>query len=170
MTDLAFGAAAISSTGAVSGAVSLPLPPIVGRLSDRLGRKRFLILGYLASVAGFLVLTRSAELWHFWLAGALAAIAGVIASSVGQALVVDLVPPQSVGRGMSLFDASLWVGAMMGFTAAGYGVATSGVTSTFIVAALLSLIATAPVIAIRQPASGEKSVTLPLRADGPDSP
>jgi MFS family permease len=169
MADLAFGAAAISSIGAVSGAVSLPLPPIIGRLSDRLGRKRFLILGYLASVAGFLVLTCSAELWHFWLAGALAAIAAVIAGSVGRALVVDLVPPGSVGRGMSLFVASLWVGAIMGFTAASYGVEAFGITSTFIVAALLSLIATALIIAMQPRPPREQSATVALRAHGPDS-
>ena len=48
MSELGFEAAAISSTVAVTGAVVLPLPPPLGWLSDRLGRKRFLALSPVA--------------------------------------------------------------------------------------------------------------------------
>ena len=54
MNDLGFGATAISSAGAIGGAATLPLPPLVGWLSDRVGRKQFLILGYLAGMVGLL--------------------------------------------------------------------------------------------------------------------
>lgn len=169
MNNLGFAVAAISSTGAVGGAVTLPLPPIIGWLSDRLGRKRFLILGYLAAVGGLLILARSASLWHFWVAACVLSVAGVVATSVGQALVTDLVPPAALGRGMSLFDASMWVGAIIGFAAAGNVAEAFGVTSAFLAGAVLSLIATGLIILIRQPAPDARSSTAPAGADPPDA-
>jgi MFS family permease len=66
MDALGFAAAAISIVGAISSAIALPLPPLIGQLSDRLGRKRFLILCYLVSAVGLVTLALSSSLWHFW--------------------------------------------------------------------------------------------------------
>jgi len=65
MKDLGFSAAAISSTGAVGGAVALPLGLLSGVVSDRLGRKGLLALGFLASALGLGLLGFAASLWHF---------------------------------------------------------------------------------------------------------
>jgi DHA1 family multidrug resistance protein-like MFS transporter len=160
MNSLGFSLAAITSVIAVNGAVSLPLPPIVGRLSDRLGRKRLLTLGYLAGAAGRAVLAWAASLWHFWAAAAMGAVAGA-SSSVGQAMATDLVPPESLGWGMSLFHSSMWVGAIVGFTATGYAVEVLGAAATFWAGAVLSLIAACALIPI-----GERSPTENKAATG----
>jgi len=70
MNELGFVAAAISSTGAMSGAITLPLPPLLGWLSDRVDRKRLMALCYLTGTVGLLALTVSGSLWHFWAAAA----------------------------------------------------------------------------------------------------
>jgi DHA1 family multidrug resistance protein-like MFS transporter len=148
MRDLGFPLAAITSVTAVTGAISLPLQPIVGRLSDRMGRKKLLTLGYVAGAAGRALLAWAASLWHFWAAAAMGAVAGA-SSSVGQAMATDLVRPESLGRGMSLFQCSMWVGAVLGFTATGYAVEVLGAQATFLAGAVLSLVAACAVIPIR---------------------
>jgi DHA1 family multidrug resistance protein-like MFS transporter len=148
MNHLGFPLAAITSVTAVTGAVSLPLQPIIGRLSDRLGRKRLLTVGYVTGAAGRSILAWATSLWHFWAAAAMGSVAGA-ANSVGQAMATDLVPPESLGRGMSLFHSSMWVGAILGFTATGYAVEALGAPATFLAGAVLSLVAACVVIPIR---------------------
>jgi MFS family permease len=149
MNDLGFSAAAISSTGAISGAVTLPLPPLLGWLSDRVGRKRLMALCYLAGTVGLLALAVSVSLWHFWVVISLMNILSSV-GSVGSAMVTDLVPQGSLGRGMSLFTAMTWVGGIIGFAGTGYAVQNLGMTSTFVMGAFLPLIAIVLLIPIRQ--------------------
>jgi MFS family permease len=150
MNDLGFSAAAISSTTAISGAVALPLPPLIGWLSDRVGRKRLLAVCYLAGTAGLLVLPASVSLWHFWVAMSLMRVSSNVSRGVGSALATDLAPQEALGRGMSLFSAMLWVGAVIGFASTGYAVQNLGTTPTFVIGASLSLIAVLLLILIRQ--------------------
>lgn len=149
MNELGFGATAISSTQAISGATTLPLPVILGLLSDRLGRKPALVLSYLAGMAGLLVLAMASSFWHFALAASLATALSA-SNAVGSALTRDLIPKEAIGRGMAAFNATTWAGGIVGFAGAGYAVRSLGVSTTFISAALLPLLAIALLIPIRE--------------------
>jgi MFS family permease len=156
MTDLGFGAAALSSTGAIGGVIALPFPLLVGWLSDRLGRKQFLALSFLAGMGGLLALIASTCLWHFWAASLLFTLS-FVGGAVGSALVTDLVAPDSLGRGLALFSATTWVGGIIGCAVTGCAAQSLGITSTLIAGVLLSVIAVillAPVRRSRQMQAG----------------
>jgi MFS family permease len=150
MNDLAFTAAAVSSTSAVGGFVTLPLPPLIGWLSDRLGRKRFLVLGYLAGAVSLPILLVAASLWHFWVAISLLSALWSVNGAVGPALVTDIVPQESLGRGISLFSAATWIGGVTGFAVTGYAVQNLGSSTTVTLAALLSLTGILLLIPVRE--------------------
>ncbi len=156
MNELGFISAAISSTAAVGGVVTLPLPPLVGWLSDRVGRKRLMASCYLASAMGLSVLAVSISLWHFWVAASLVAVL-IVSDSVGPALVTDLVPQESLGVGMSLFSATLWAGGIIGYAGTGYAIQNLGMASTFVIGAFLPLIAIILLIPIRQAERKERA-------------
>jgi predicted MFS family arabinose efflux permease len=78
-------------------------------------------------------------------------------NAVGSALVTDLVPEESLGRGMSLFGAMMWIGAIVGNASTGQVVQSFGAMSTFVVAAILPLIAIILLIPIRQARSSARS-------------
>ena len=139
MSDLGFGALEISSTGAVGGLISMPLPLVMGWLSDRINRKTFLILGYLSTSAALILLAFSNALWHFWLVFILQGIAMGSAGSIGNAWVTDLIPRESLGKGLALYGSTGWIGGIIGFAAAGYALQNFGVTPTFVIGGCLSL-------------------------------
>ncbi len=149
MDALGFNAAAISGTGAVGGAVALPVGLLSGLLSDRIGRKGLLAAGFLAPALGLVLLVFAGELWHFWLAVALLTIQNAVSGAVGSALAADLLPRPALGQGMALFSATSWVGGVIGFAATGLAVQTLGLAPTFLAAALLAAVSTGLIIFIR---------------------
>ncbi len=127
----------ITSTVAASGIATLPFPFLIGFLSDRLGRLRFLALCYTAGAFGLAVYAGAAGLWQFWLASALVAFVSYVATGVGSALVVDLVERDSVGRGLAVYSAIGWSGGILGFVAGGYLFPGLGFAMTFLIGAAL---------------------------------
>jgi len=150
MNELGFSATAISSTAAIGGAITLPLPPLIGWLSDRIERKRFLILTYLSGTASLLILSASGSLWHFWLSSSLLSVLTYASRGVGSALVTDLVPQASLGRGIALFNSTTWIGGIIGFAATGFAIQNLGMFLSFIIGACLPVIAMVLLIPIRK--------------------
>jgi len=140
MADLGFDAAALSSAGVIGGVVALPVPLMAGWLSDRLGRERFVAFSFLATTMGLLALCASTALWHFWAASMLFTLS-FVGGPVGSALVTDLVPREALGRGLAVYNATTWLGGIVGCALTGYAVQGLGTTPTLIVGACLPVLA-----------------------------
>ncbi len=150
MLGQGFESTAISSTMAISGAITLPLPLLMGWLSDRLGRKWFLGASYLMGTMAALILTSSLSLWHFWLVSSLIQAMFYLNNGLGSALVADLVPKESLGRGMSLFGSTAWIGGIIGFACTGYCLQNLGIGLTFFAAGFLTVIAMILLVSVRK--------------------
>ena len=150
MNDLGFNAMEISSTGAIGGIVTLPLPLLVGWLSDRKGRKYFLYLGYLAGLISVCVLVFSSALWNFWIVVVLQSFSSSVNSPIGNALATDLLPPLALGKGLALFSAAGWIGGVLGFAGGGYALKSLSFTPTLIIGICLTLVAIGLLIPVRQ--------------------
>jgi MFS family permease len=151
MAQLGFNAADVSSSIAVSAAITLPLPLFLGWLSDRVGRKRCLIVCNGLGALGLLLLIPALWLWQFWLAASLLGIAEK-SNSVAQAYAADLTPAQAMGRGMSLFHSSSLFAGVVGMGGAGYMMQTIGLNPTFLFGACLSLVAIGILFFLSNPA------------------
>jgi MFS family permease len=150
MTELGFPATAISTAFAIALAVGLPLRPLFGWLSDRFGRKRLMAVSYAASAMGLLGLAVSESLWHFWVSSAIIGTA-YGAEAVGAALATDLLPPESLGRGLSLYGATGFGAGILGFAGTGHAFQRLGMMPTFILAACLQMTTILLLIPIRVP-------------------
>lgn len=143
MNGQGFSAAEISSTAVVGGLISIPFTLISGWLSDRAGRTPFLAGFYLVGTGGLLVLATATELWHFWVAITLLLVMVSVNTAVGSALTTDLVSEESRSKGISLFNATMWLGGIIGFGSSGYLIQQFGKLFTFLLLAGLPVIAVA---------------------------
>jgi MFS family permease len=149
MDSLGFDTSAISSTVAAGGLISLPLPFLIGWLSDRVKRKWLVMFCYVASVLSLISLVPSHVLWHFWASTALQSIVP-ISMGVGSAMVTDLFPPETLGLGLSLFGITNWIGLIIGSLGAGAAIQNLGMSSTLLVGALLAVVAVCLLLPIGQ--------------------
>ena len=118
--------------------------PILGRLSDRVGRRPVLLLSLVASVASYLWLGFADALWMLFAARLLSgAGAGNIAAA--QAYISDVTTPEARAKGMGMIGAAFGLGftlgPALGGLVAGSDPSASDLSRPAFVAAGLSLLA-----------------------------
>ena len=99
----------------VYAAVSSP----AGAMSDRFGRRRFLVGGWLLYAGVYFGFARASSGWHTW---ALMAVYGVyygLTHGVAKAYVADLVPPERRGTAYGVYSAAVGITALPASLVAG---------------------------------------------------
>lgn len=149
MDQLEFDATAITLTVAIGGVASLPVPLLLGWLSDIFGRKRLLIISYLVTFSAAFLLINAFQLWHFWLVAiGFALVDG--AMTVGSALITDLVSPKKLSSALARYTSSFWIAGALGYGFTGFFINSFGIQTTFAIVSLLPLISIAFILFIRQ--------------------
>ncbi len=140
MQTLNFSPAAIASSVTVSGLVAIPLTFLIGALSDRLGRERFLATGYLLASLGVLVLVFATQLWQFWLAATLLLVSLSASGAMASALTTDILPSESLTRGLSWLKGMNSIASVIGFAGTGIFLDNFGPAGLYLVAMILPAI------------------------------
>jgi MFS family permease len=150
MTALDFSPSAVASTIAVAGLINLPLPVVIGWLSDRMGRRAMMLVCYAAGIVGVVIYLFATSLWHFWLAQVCLTLT-ITSVSIGAALVTDLVPARSLNSSLTLYSASSALGGMIGYAVSGAAFQHLGLALTFELTLVLPILALVIMLAL-QPA------------------
>ena len=137
MQVLDFSAGAVASTATVSGLVTIPIVLLIGVLSDRLERKRFLMLAYALAAAGVMLLVIASQLWHFWLAATLLLVSASVKGAVASAFAADILTPAALTHSLPRLNAMDSVASIAIFAATGYVVETLGPLALYSLAAVL---------------------------------
>ena len=138
MKELDYSAGTISRANVIGGLATIPIVLWFGRLSDRLGRKLFLLSGYLLAAFGGITLILAGQTWQFWIVAATTLIARSISTSLASALATDILPPAALGRNLPWVGTASWVAGIIGFASSGLVIDLAGTTSLFALAAALS--------------------------------
>lgn len=147
MDELGFDASAITGATAIGGMFALPLPLIIGWLSDKLGRNRLLIISFLALHFGVLLIVPATHLWHFWISAIL--LRAISASqTVGLAWVNDLATPETLATATARFSAGSSIANVIAFSVMGFIIEMLGFRMTIFVGAMLPLISIILVVGI----------------------
>lgn len=106
-----------TAIGFVFAAFSIPRiigSPLLGYISDRVGRRRLIILGLLGfTVVSFLYVI-AATIWQLAAVRFLQGIAAAMVLPVAQAYIGDITPPGKEGQYMNFFFSSMFIGIAIG--------------------------------------------------------
>lgn len=131
MQALSFGATPIAATVVAGSIATLPLLPVAGALSDRLGRGRLLLASYALAAAGVALLAGATDLWRYLAGAALISVGTFTSTSTASALTADLLPQAALGRGLPLLNTAGWAAAVVGYGAGGALVPTLGLDGLY---------------------------------------
>jgi multidrug resistance protein len=87
--------------------------PLLGRLSDRIGRKPVIVLSLVGTAIGSVVTGAAGALWVLFLGRALDGASGA-SVAVAQGAVIDIAPPEQRARLIGLLGAAFGVGFVVG--------------------------------------------------------
>ena len=111
--------------------------PIIGHISDRVGRKPMLIISQVGTFIGFIVMARARALWMLYVARILdGATAGNL--SLAQAYISDHTEPSQRAKSFGLIGIAFGVGFFIGPSLTGYLSAKYGMTTPIYLAAVMS--------------------------------
>ncbi|MGD8865923.1 MAG: MFS transporter, partial [Anaerolineales bacterium] len=99
--------------------------PLLGRLSDRFGRKPVLLVSQVGTLVGFLLLGFADMLWILFLARILDGLSGANISTA-QAVISDITTEETRTQGLGLIGAAFGIGFIIGPVIAFVSLAVSG--------------------------------------------
>lgn len=119
-------------------AISLPS----GILSDKLGRKRIIALGWFIYALAYLGFAVSTQTWHIWLLFAVYGIYYGITEGVSRAFVADMVPAERRGTAYGLYFGAVGIALLLASLIAGWLWESVSPAAPFYFGAGLALLAT----------------------------
>jgi MFS family permease len=131
MKDLSFSASEVSTANAFGGLFTIPVTLMIGALSDKLGRKRFLFMGYVFAMGSTLLLIAARDLWQFWLVSSLVLASRSVITAMAPAYATDLLSRRSLGKTLPLVGTMNWASGVIGFAGSGYVIDRFGAVSLY---------------------------------------
>jgi MFS family permease len=110
-----FGASpfTIGALMGVYSAMTFVFSPLLGKLSDRFGRRPVLLFSLIGSAAGFVVMGAARALWLLFAARLIDGASGGNISTA-QAYLADITPPEGRARAMGFIGAAFGLGFILG--------------------------------------------------------
>ncbi|MBF4501768.1 MFS transporter [Savagea sp. SN6] len=94
--------------------------PISGRLSDKHGRKKIILIGLLIYAASQLAFSLSTQLWMLYVARFFSGFGAAFLIPPMMAFVADITPFESRGKGMGMLGAAITLGFVVGPALGGF--------------------------------------------------
>lgn len=131
-------AVAVGVLGAAFALSQFIATPILGAISDRLGRRPVLICSLIGSAVGYAVLGAAGALWVMVIARVIDGVTGANVSTA-QAALADITAPEKRSRAFALIGVAVGLGFVLGPVFGGVLSTSVGITAPVFVAGGLSL-------------------------------
>jgi MFS family permease len=140
MNSLNFSANDISTTAGIASLVALPMPLLLGWLSDRTGRKGLIIGLNFLGIASLVFLSKVFTLPGYWLSSSLLSLYSCF-TGLSIALATDILPLQALGIGISLISGTSNIAGIFSSALLGLALGSLGPSTTFLIGLVLPITA-----------------------------
>jgi len=132
------------------------LAPLIGKVSDRVDRRKVILVGLLGNSLVSVLYVLASTLWHLGVIRFFQGATAVMITPIAQAYIGDLTPKGKEGRYLSLFYSSMFIGMAMGPIIGGGLTELWSYNAAFFTMAALSLVALGLVAALLPKNKGER--------------
>ncbi|MBM2825976.1 MAG: transporter [Dehalococcoidia bacterium] len=131
---------------AARGLPQLFLSPVAGVVADRFDRRKVILvsksLGMVVNFAfAIVIITGQLELWHIYASSILRSMLNAFDNPARQALIPNLVPPNLLVNAIAVNSGSMQLVRILAASIAGFSIAFVGIGGTFLIIALVSVVA-----------------------------
>ncbi|WP_054939183.1 MFS transporter [Paenibacillus ihuae] len=164
MNELHIGGSVVGMLVAAFSLTQLIVSPLAGRMSDRMGRKRIIVLGLIVFAFSELAFGVAHQPWMLFVARMLGGIGAAMIMPAVMAYVADTTSMDERAKGMGLINAAITTGFIIGPGIGGY-LAEFGIRVPFFAAAVAAafvaiitfiLLPESRAAAVHDPASGQQ--------------
>jgi MFS transporter, DHA1 family, multidrug resistance protein len=142
--------------------ISLILAPMMGKLGDRIGRKKLLLGGTLGFVLAYIIFAFAPNLETLFIARAIEAVAAAGIFPAAASLISDYTSEQQRGKAMALMGMSFSMGFILGPALGGIASASFGISGAFLLASSFSVVNFASVFfQLKEPKEKQESKDIP---------
>lgn len=134
--------------------------PILGRLSDRYGRKKLLIISQLGSAVGYLILGLSGNLPLLFLSRIIDGITGGNIS-IAQAYIADVTTKENRAKGMGMIGAAFGLGFIFGPAIGGFLSKFSYSAPAYFATAVSLITVLTTILFLKETVDKKKAITSP---------
>jgi len=126
MKDHLFSASDVSTANAFGGLLTIPVTLVMSVYSDKFGRKRFLLVGYILAMGSTMLLIIANQLWQFWAVSWLVLAARSVIASMAPAYASDILSRRLLSKALPWVGTMNWASGVVGFAGSGYVIDTFG--------------------------------------------
>lgn len=141
------------------------MAPVLGRLSDRIGRKPVIVISLVGTAVGSLVTGLAGSLWMLFVGRALDGASGA-SLSVAQAAVADIAPPDGRPQMVGMLGAAFGVGFVLGPAIGGLSALGGPHVPFFVAAAIAAVNAVAAWIRLPETRDAAQPASAPAASSG----
>ncbi len=120
---------------------SLPVTYLIGKLSDKKSRKKYIFVTFLSGTIAILLLLKPISLIVFIIIVFFKSIMSHSRNAVSYAFVIDFTAPKNLGKVISYLGSTTWIGGALSYIFVGNILQHFGYMATIIIGAVLSIIA-----------------------------
>lgn len=139
----------IGLQGLIYYGVQAPLTPLVGKFSDRFGRKKLIALGLLLNAFASSALISTGDIGVILVIAVAQGVGAACYWPIIESLIADSSPVGSLGESMGLYSVSFGVGLVVGPVLAGF-LKDVSIILVFVIAAVFSLIPIVVLIRLKE--------------------
>ncbi len=138
MKEVGYDYSEISFSVVVGVLLSVPATYIFGKLSDKQGRKLYLFISYFCGIIALFLLFNAVLAYVFAIVVFFKSVMTYSRAAVSFAFINDITTTKNLGKSISYFGSTIWIGGIIGYLITGVSIEQLGFENTLFIGLIIT--------------------------------